>query len=178
MQDPKDVKNKRGVSVSGNTDALWVPGLIPGSITQALIDPGKLIRLINHREDGRKQNEFPDYKKVKAEGNRQGRDPSLKPLPPPVSLTEQGRSILSHLKFNHDVWRRRAQMTQGKKRSIIHHSYSISWPDFGTLTQWCSIKKSQKCCYKRTFQSFDWKTWLSTSLTGYKMKSQTTGQHQ
>lgn len=103
MQDPKDVQNKRGVSVSGNTNALWVPGLIPGSITQALIDPGKLIRLIHHREDGRKRNEFPDYKKVKAEGNRQGRDPSLKPLPPPASLTEQGRSILSHLKFNHDV---------------------------------------------------------------------------
>lgn len=75
MQDPKDVKNKRGVSVSGNTNALWVPGLIPGSITQALIDPGKLIRLIHHREDGRKQNEFPDYKKVKAEGNRHGEGP-------------------------------------------------------------------------------------------------------
>lgn len=97
----------------------------------------------------------------KAEGNRQGRDPSLKPLPAPASLTEQGRSILSHLKFNHDVWRQPAQMTQGKKRSIIHRSYSILWPDFGTVTQRCSIQKCQKCCSKRTFQSFVWKTLLS-----------------
>lgn len=132
-------KTKEGLLFSATLLPSGSSGLIPGSITQALIDPWNQRRLINHGANVRKQNSFQTIIMVKAEGNGQGRDLSLKLLPPPVFLTEQGQHIASHRKFNHDGWRQRAQVTQEKEQPIIHRSYSIVWPGFGTLAQRCSI---------------------------------------
>lgn len=155
-------------------------GLIPGSITQSLIDPRNLIHFINHNADVKNLNVFWTTKTVKAEENRHGRDLSLKPLPPPISLTEQGRRITSHLKFDHDVRQQRAQVTQEKEGSIIHHSYSILWPDFGTPAQRRSVRNANNAATGEPF-SHQFGKLNFQYLPGfkhYKKKPQATGQSQ
>lgn len=87
----------------------------------------------------------------KGKENQHGRNPSLNPLPPPVSLTEQGRRITSHLKFDHDVRQQRAQVTQKKEQSIIHRSCSIVWPNVGALTQRRSSRNAKDAATREPF---------------------------